>query len=90
MLLVADEKDEPCMVFVTDTEEWYFSLVKPLDIHICNHFLRCLNLGRDIHFENYRQYGELISQCDMLLGERQDGDKTDLCAVSCEYEGTLS
>lgn len=54
-----------------ETVLYWFPLKNGLDIHLCNVFLRSLNLGINIRFENYRQYGELIHQCSTLLDARK-------------------
>ncbi|MDR2044247.1 MAG: hypothetical protein LBQ15_07760 [Clostridium sp.] len=40
-------------------------------IGVFNEFLKTLDTGLEIKFENYRQYGELLITCDTLIRERR-------------------
>lgn len=67
LLLWKDGNGEPCMRAETETEEHIFPLTRGVEIHNCDNFLRSLDLGIDVHFEKYTQYGMLIWECSELL-----------------------
>lgn len=53
------------------TNVYGFPLISGFGIHIANEFLRSLNLGIEIEFEDFTQYGKLIMECAEALESRK-------------------
>lgn len=70
MELKASKNNEPMVAMqlkITDGEFKnqimfvYFMLTKPFLIHKCNEFLRSLETGIDVDFDNYGQYADVVA-----------------------------
>lgn len=71
MELVANESCDPIVVVTCENgEEHRFPISKSNQIHICNEFLRSLDLGIKIEFSSFSQYGMLIMDCAAALEGR--------------------
>ena len=83
MQLMPDQNGDPMMhVQVANSEEFEsygFPLTKGFQIHFCNEFLRSLNLGIDIMFKTYIQYGFLIWNCFDLLQQKIESVGSNQC-----------
>ncbi len=68
MEVVANENGDPIVaVTCKDGQEHQFPISKSNQIHICNEFLRSLDLGIEIEFNSFTQYGSLIKDCAAAL-----------------------
>jgi len=69
--LTPDNNENPCVRVFTWEKLYEFPLVTSMQIHVFNEFLRSLDLGIEIEFKGYAQYGELLNECwEMLAMER--------------------
>lgn len=64
--LVASKNNKPTLLITKDINNELMYETMPLstgfNIHCANEFLRSLNTGIEIKFENYRQYSALINK----------------------------
>ncbi len=80
--MTADESEKP-VVMVLDKKPdngkprriWAFPVDTGFGLNICNDFLKSLNLGIDIKFENFCQYGQLMWDITFLLEESAEAAK---------------
>lgn len=67
MMLCADCSGNPQMIVIDETKKgtttYHFPLYEGFQIHVCNEFLRSLDMGIGIEFVTYRQYADLIEKC---------------------------
>lgn len=69
--LVADKNCDPVVVVTCKADQVHeMPLQKGHQIYICNEFLRSLDLGINVEFEGYSQYGLLIMECAEALEQR--------------------
>lgn len=62
----------PCLeVFHGDSQKHEFPLKHGLEIYIANDFLRSLDTGYYISFEDYLYYDKLVKMCVKRVQERQ-------------------
>lgn len=71
MYVHTDENGEPAMRFVTKKVVYLFPLTQGFEVHLCNEFLRSLDVISHIEFITYCQYANLIFSCGLLLEEKQ-------------------
>lgn len=60
----------PGAIVMADGKEYDFELINGFQVHRFNTFLRSLNLGLDIEFNTYSQYGLLLMKCNELIHKR--------------------
>lgn len=71
MYMHADENGDPIMRFVTKKAIYLFPLTQGFEVHLCNEFLRSLDVINNIEFITYAQYSCLIITCGLFLEEKQ-------------------
>jgi len=71
VMLMPDHEGKPVVEVKQGSRFYYFPLTNGFQVHICNGFLRSLDLGIDIHFESYLQYGNMLMECSELLEKRK-------------------
>lgn len=71
IMLMRDENRNPVAEAKRGNVYYDFPLTTGMEIHTCNEFLCSLDLGIDIHFETYSQYGMLLMECSELLEKKK-------------------
>lgn len=71
VMLMPDHDGKPVVEVKQDNIFYYFPLTNGFQVHICNEFLRSLDLGIDIHFKSFLQYGNMLMECSELLRKKK-------------------
>lgn len=66
-----DAQGEPVTKIKQGNRYFYFPLSTGHEIYVCNEFLRSLNVGVNIHYKNYSQYGEMLFEITKCLINRK-------------------
>lgn len=69
-LMIAKVGGNPAVIIFAGGKEYEIFITNGFRVRMMNSFLNSLNLGVDVKFSTFLQYGNLIAECDELLRER--------------------